>query len=335
MKQIKWGIIGCGDVTEVKSGPAFNKVAGSSLVAVMRRDAAKAADYARRHGVPTWYADADRLLNDPEVNAIYVATPPDSHEAYTIEALRLGKPVYVEKPMSLTEASCRRMAEAANKYGTKLAVAHYRRALPLFNKVKELLAGNKIGRVEFAKIDIWQPLKTGAAVRHENNWRVEPAVSGGGLFHDLSPHHLDIMIWLFGQPRKMHGYSANQSGAYAADDIVSGELLFENRVICQGLWCFHAPDAESKDSCVIVGTKGKIEFSFHKDECRLYRDGVVEEYNLKSPLHIQQPMIEQVVMYFCDEGPNPCPPEDGVTVLRIIDAFTAGNEGKKTGEIRT
>lgn len=322
MKQIKWGIIGCGDVTEVKSGPAFNKVEGSSLVAVMRRDAAKAADYARRHGVPKWYADAGQLLHDPDVNAIYVATPPDSHEAYTIQALKLGKPVYVEKPMSLTEASCRRMVEAAGEYGTPLVVAHYRRALPLFNKVKELLSGNRIGEVEFVKIDIWQPAKTGIAIRHENNWRVDPAISGGGLFHDLAPHHIDIMIWLFGPPQQLHGYAANQSGAHAADDIVSGQILFNNNVICHGLWCFHVPAEQTKDSCVIMGTKGKIEFSFHHDECRLYKDGVVEEYNLKSPPHIQQPMIERVVMYFSGEGPNPCPPEDGATVLRIMDAFT-------------
>ncbi|MBE7171187.1 MAG: Gfo/Idh/MocA family oxidoreductase [Williamsia sp.] len=322
MKQINWGIIGCGDVTEVKSGPAFNKVANSSLVAVMRRDAAKAADYAARHGVPAWYNQADQLLNDPDVNAIYIATPPDSHEAYTLEALKSGKPVYVEKPMSLTEASCLRMLEAASKYGTKLTVAHYRRALPLFNKVKELLAAGAIGKVLFVKIDILQPAKNGIAVDMENNWRIDPAISGGGLFHDLAPHHLDIMIWLFGPLKSGHGYSANQSGASQADDIVTGELLFANGVLCQGVWCFHVPAAESKDSCVIMGSQGKIEFSFHKDQCRLVKGNETEEYTLKSPAHIQQPMIEQVVRYFRGEGPNPCPAEDGATVLRIMDTFT-------------
>ena len=100
MEKIKWGIIGCGDVTEVKSGPAFNKVKNSGLVAVMRRDAEKAEDYARRHTVPKWYSDANKLIHDPEVNAIYIATPPSSHEEYTMAAFDAGKPVYVEKPMS-------------------------------------------------------------------------------------------------------------------------------------------------------------------------------------------------------------------------------------------
>src|SRR3979490_889057 len=101
MTNINWGIIGCGDVTEIKSGPAFNKVKNSSLIAVMRRDAEKAKDYARRHQVPKWYSNADELITDPDVNAIYVATPPSSHEEYTLAAVKAGKPVYVEKPMSV------------------------------------------------------------------------------------------------------------------------------------------------------------------------------------------------------------------------------------------
>src|SRR5882757_10269989 len=103
---IRWGIIGCGDVTEVKSGPALQRATGSALVAVMRRDRAKAEDYARRHGVARAYDDAAALIADPDVDAVYVATPPSSHAAYTLAAARAGKPVYVEKPMALSHAEC-------------------------------------------------------------------------------------------------------------------------------------------------------------------------------------------------------------------------------------
>src|ERR1700747_392477 len=101
MEKIKWGIIGCGDVTEVKSGPAFNKVKDSELVAVMRRDGEKAKDYAQRHKVPKWYTNADQLIHDPDANSVYIATPPSSHEEYAIAVINAGKPVYVEKPMSV------------------------------------------------------------------------------------------------------------------------------------------------------------------------------------------------------------------------------------------
>src|ERR1035437_3040475 len=125
MKKINWGIIGCGDVTEIKSGPAFNKVKNSSLVAVMRRNAEKAKDYASRHHVPKWYDDAMNLINDPEVNAIYIATPPSSHEAFTIAALQAGKPVYVEKPMTVNFSSAIKMMNFAKETNVKLTIAHY------------------------------------------------------------------------------------------------------------------------------------------------------------------------------------------------------------------
>jgi predicted dehydrogenase len=144
---IKWGIIGCGDVTEVKSGPAFNRVPRSQLAAVMRRNGDKAKDYAARHGVPKWYTNATALINDPGVNAIYIATPPLYHEAYAVQALQAGKPVYVEKPMTLDAPGAERMTAAANATGAKLSVAHYRRQWPLFLRIKALLDEGVLGRI--------------------------------------------------------------------------------------------------------------------------------------------------------------------------------------------
>ena len=117
MDHVNWGIIGCGNVTEKKSGPAFNKIEGSRLVAVMRRDASKAEDYARRHGVPKFYSDATLLINDPDVNAVYIATPPDTHAKYAIETMRAGKPAYVEKPMARTIAECEEMIRVSEETG--------------------------------------------------------------------------------------------------------------------------------------------------------------------------------------------------------------------------
>src|SRR5690606_29255457 len=148
MLKINWGIIGCGDVTELKSGPAFNKVPNSSLVAVMRRDAAKAEDYAKRHGVPLWYSNAEELINLPDINAVYIATPPSAHLEYAIAALQAKKMVYVEKPMTTDLASAIKMQEAVNEFQGKLVVAHYRRQQPLFKKIKSLIDQNSIGRIK-------------------------------------------------------------------------------------------------------------------------------------------------------------------------------------------
>jgi predicted dehydrogenase len=323
IENINWGIIGCGDVTEVKSGPAFNKVPQSKLFAVMRRDASKAADYARRHGVPTWYDDASKLINDPAVNAIYIATPPVNHEAYTMAALQAGKPVYVEKPMALDAASARRMQEAADSSGVKFTVAHYRREMPLFKKIKALLEEHAIGDVRFVNLQMLQPDNSAMITKTPTNWRVDPAVSGGGLFHDLAPHQLDLMIYFFGEVTKAQGIATNQANLYQADDFVSGTLQFKNNVVFTGTWCFSVPPAFAIDSCEIIGSKGKLTFSIFKmDHLTLNLNGTETLFTFDPLPHVQQPMIEQVVQYFLDKAPNPCTASDGVEVMRLMDAFT-------------
>lgn len=319
--KLNWGIIGCGDVTEVKSGPAFNKIPNSALVAIMRRDASKAQDYAKRHNVPKFYSNAEDLINDPDINAIYIATPPVFHEEYTTASLKAGKPVYVEKPMALSEEGCLSMIEASKKHATKLTVAHYRRALPMFQKVKELIS--EIGDIRFVQIKFLQPAQSNLVANSEVNWRTDPSVSGGGLFHDMAPHHIDLMLYFFGDPVHVSGYSANQAKHSQADDIVSGELIFKNNIICKGLWCFNVPQTETTDLCEIVGSKGKVIFPFHGNFCQMVKDGESETFDFIHPQHIQQPMIEQVVKYFGGETDvNPCDPGEGAKVTRIMDIFT-------------
>ncbi|MEO5564041.1 MAG: Gfo/Idh/MocA family oxidoreductase [Chitinophagaceae bacterium] len=327
MNQVNWGIIGCGDVTEIKSGPAFNKVNNSSLVAVMRRDADKAKDYAKRHNVPKWYSDASLLINDPNVNAIYVATPPSSHEEYTLAALKAGKPVYVEKPMSLDSSSASIMTKAAEKNNNKLVVAHYRRAQPLYKRIKQLLQEKAIGETRFARIELYKKPMTAEEMADPGRaWRVDTAIAGGGLFNDLSPHQFDMMYYFFGEVDSASGLSTTQVHAYNADDIVGGTILFKNGVLFDGLWCFNvAPDLE-KDQCEIIGSEGKISFSFFEHKpILLTRNGKTETISFDPLPHVQQPMIEQVVNYFLNQSPNPCPGEDGVTVMELIDRFTKKN----------
>ncbi|MCW3080878.1 MAG: oxidoreductase domain protein [Segetibacter sp.] len=323
METIQWGIIGCGDVTEVKSGPAFSKVPNSKLVAVMRRDEGKARDYANRHGVPRWYTNAYELINDPEINAIYVATPPLQHEEYTIAALNAGKPVYVEKPMALDTASAKRMAEAAKE--NKVSVAHYRRAQPLFIKLKELLHAGIIGDIHYVDLKFLQaPLSDRDLQLPKVQWRVDPTLSGGGLFHDLAPHQLDLMLYYFGKIKNASGFSANQGGLYKADDIVSGSIMFESGVLFQGLWCFNVPEEEGTDKCEFVGSKGKISVSiFEEPEIVIKTNGKVSKITFDKLEHVQQPMIERVVQYFLGKNKNPSSAEEGVAVMQLLDAFTS------------
>ena len=323
MSNINWGIIGCGDVTEKKSGPAFNKVTGSRLIAVMRRDADKAADYAHRHGVPHWYSDAEELMANKDVNAIYIATPPSSHIGYAITALKKGFNVYVEKPVTRNAVEARQIAEAVNSYtNQKLTVAHYRRALPMFLKVKELLENKTVGDVRTVQIRMWQSRKPALVADVAANWRVQPALSGGGYFHDLAPHQLDLMLFYFGSPEKYNGFSLNQSGANAADDHVCGQVLFKNKVVVNGSWCFNVADDQTTDTCEIIGTRGRIIFPFFGNYVSWKTGEEEQTLTFTHPENIQQPMIEKIVAYFNNEGLNPCSIDEAVILMDIMDTFT-------------
>ena len=323
MNEIRWGIIGCGDVTEVKSGPAFNKAPNSSLIAVMRRDAAKAEDYAKRHHVPKWYSNAEQLINDPEVNAIYIATPPLQHEEYTITALASGKPVYVEKPMALNSDAAQRMINAAKKHARKLSIAHYRREQPLFLKIKSLLESKIIGEVRFVDLKMFQSQDNNLIANSEEDWRSNPEISGGGLFHDLAPHQLDLMLYYFGKALKHSGFAISQDPNKAIDDLVTGQIMFDSGIVFNGIWCFTVAKHEEKDLCEIIGSKGKISFPMFGHHIKVIADGIEENFNFEPLAHVEQPMIEKVVAHFLNQAENPCSGEEALRTMELIDAFTS------------
>ncbi|HRI80143.1 MAG TPA: Gfo/Idh/MocA family oxidoreductase [Cyclobacteriaceae bacterium] len=327
-EKLRWGILGCGDVCEVKSGPAFNKVANSELVAVMRRDKEKAADYARRHHVPRFYTDAESLVNDKEVNAIYIATPPSLHEPYTELALKSDKPVYVEKPVTLNAASCERMIHASKKYDNRVSVAHYRRGLPIFKKVKSLILEGAIGNVMFIELKTLQPSDSKLITHTKDNWRVQPDISGGGLFHDLSPHQLDILYWIFGEPTSVTGHSWNLSKTSAAPDLTILNAVYNNPykgregdVCLNGVWGFSFEEQSAAEHCMVYGDRGNMRFSFFKKSTiELVTTDGIETLEFDYPENIQQPMIDAVTRFFRGEGPNPCSLEEAMVTMKMMDS---------------
>lgn len=312
-EKVRWGIIGCGDVTEVKSGPAFQKNSHSELVAVMRRTSKLAKDYAERHHVPKWYDDADALINDPDVDAVYIATPPGSHKEYAIKVAKAGKPVYVEKPMALNFDECNEMIAACKAAGVPLYVAYYRRALPRFVKIKELLETKAIGDVRFVSTTQYQKASENVKDSQTLPWRVQPELSGGGLFFDLASHTLDLLDFFLGPIKEVQGLSSNQAGYYQAEDIVTGTYRFESGVHGVGNWCFSA--FEDVDVNEIVGSKGKITFStFGNEPIMLTTAGGTEQWSFDPPQHVHQYLVETIVAELIGES-RQCP-STGVTGAR-------------------
>lgn len=316
ISKVRWGIIGCGDVTEVKSGPGFQKAEGSELVAVMRRNEKLAEDYAQRHNVPKWYNDANKLINDPDVDAVYIATPPSTHKEYTIAAASAGKPVYVEKPMALNYSECIEMVETCRKFNVPLFVAYYRRALPRFLKVKSLLDENRIGEICSVSIKFFQ--QTTDKDSSPDNWRVDSSIAGCGYFCDLGSHMIDLIQFLLGKISDASGYTSNQSKLYKAEDTVSATFIFENGICGNGIWSFNA--FNNLDETEILGTKGKITYStFSNEPLSLYINNRMEEINIEHPPHVAQPLIQLVVNDLLGKGISPSNGDTGSQTSLIMD----------------
>jgi len=303
LNEVNWGIIGCGNVTELKSGPAFNKVEHSSLAAVMRRNAALAQDYAKRHDVPKSYSDATELISDPEVNAVYIATPPDTHASYAIAAMKAGKPVYVEKPMARNYQECQEMIRVSEETGMPLFVAYYRRSLPAFLKVKELIDDGIIGKPLAVNIRLHKSVPERDLKPETQFWHVDPEIAGAGYFYDLASHQFDYLDFLFGPVIQVHGIASNQAGYYPAEDTVTGTFLFGNGVIGTGSWCFVVAKGNEEDIIEINGTKGKLSFSSfqHGDVILTTPEGTVS-FSSQNPENIQHNLIRQVVQAIRGEG---------------------------------
>jgi len=312
MKIIRWGIIGCGDVTEVKSGPSFQKAENSRLVAVMRRNGKLAEDYAQRHNVPKWYDNADALIQDPGVDAVYIATPPYAHKEYTIKCAQAGKPVYVEKPMGMNFAECQEMISVCQEARVPLFVAYYRRCLPRFLKIKELLDEGTIGDIRGVTMTLFMPLPD------EFDWHYFPEVGGGGKFADMGCHTLDFLDYILGPIRTVTGFAGNLGGRYPAEDIVTSAFEFESGVQGVGIWSFTS--FKMIDKTEIMGTNGKISFSsFDTEPVKLETRDKVTEFAIDNPPHVHQPLTQSINDELNGIGHCPSTGESGSRTNWVMD----------------
>jgi predicted dehydrogenase len=324
---VHWGILGCGDVCEVKSGPALQQATGSELVAVMRRDRARAEDFARRHGVPAFYDDADRLIDDPRVDAVYIASPPGAHLDLALKVAARGKPAYVEKPMARTHAECERMLEAFDQASLPLFVAYYRRALPRFVKAREIIEAGRLGTI------------TGVSCRFAASaqasldpaalpWRLQAEHAGGGLFLDLASHSLDILDFFLGPLQDVEGRAANLASPHDVEDRVVVQFRTAGGALGTGSWNFAS--RVSEDLIAITGTDGEVRLStFAAEPVEWHTKDGVERFDLPNPRHIQQPLIQTVVDALHGRGVCPSTGVSAARTSQVMDRVLAGYYGSR------
>lgn len=321
MKEIGWGFIGCGEVTEKKSGPAFNEVPGSHVVAVMSRNAEKAESYAKRHNIKKWYTDPLELINDPEINAIYIATPPSSHATFAIMAMKAGKPVYIEKPLAASYEDCVRINRISELTGVPCFVAYYRRYLPYFQKVKQIIQSGAIGTPANVQIRFSVPPRD---LDYKSNgslpWRLQPDIAGGGYFYDLAPHQLDLIQDIFGVITRAHGYCSNMAKLYKAEDTISACFYFENGLPGSGSWCFVGHQSAKEDRIEVIGEKGMLSFSvYNYSPIQLVTSEGRSSIVVPNPPYVQLPIIRSVIEHLQGIGICECTSVSATPVNWVMD----------------
>ena len=321
MKQIGWGFIGCGEVTEKKSGPAFNEVPGSKVVAVMSRNEAKAKSYAKRHDIKRWYTDPQQLIDDPEVTAVYIATPPSSHATFAIMAMHAGKPCYIEKPLAASYNDCIRINRISEQTGVPCFVAYYRRYLPYFQKVKEIIESGTIGNVVNVQVRFSVPPRDlDFQSGKEMPWRLQPDIAGGGYFYDLAPHQIDLLQNLFGVITRAHGYPANRAHLYQAEDTLSACFFFESGIPGSGSWCFVGHESAKEDCIEVIGEKGSLSFSvFTYQPIEVITSEGKNLITVPNPPYVQLPLIKSVIQHLQGIGKCDCTSVSATAVNWVLD----------------
>jgi 1,5-anhydro-D-fructose reductase (1,5-anhydro-D-mannitol-forming) len=321
MESVRWGMIGCGDVAEVKAGPGFQNASSSSLVAVMRRDIDKARDFAARHAVGRVHATAADLIADPDVDAVYIATPPSSHCDLALLVASARKPCLVEKPMAMNHQECVRMVEAFDAAGCPLWVAYYRRALPRYLLVRDLLRDGTIGRLTSVQIEVFDRLASGDRAAA---WRFDPSIAGGGLFLDVGSHCIDMIDFLVGPLEEVSAVALNTGGAYRAEDVTVVSFRAGADVAGSGVWNFNAD--RTFDRTRLVGSSGNISFPMFSDDDVVLSDG--RRFGVRNPPHVHQPLIQTIVDELRERGRCESTGRSGCRIAGVMERCLSGYYGR-------
>lgn len=314
-------MIGCGAVTEVKSGPAYQNTPGIELVAVTRRDLVKAHDYADRHGVKRVFESASDLINSPDIDAVYIATPPDSHKSLALQVAAAGKACCIEKPLAPTLLESEQIVDAFKAANVPLFVAYYRRSLPRFNKVKQLIDEGAIGAVRHVN---WHLSKAPneADLSGAYNWRTDNKIARGGYFDDLASHGLDLIAYLLGNYNLVQGVATNQQQLYSAYDAVTASWLHDNGVTGTASWNFAS--SSRHDRVTLYGSTGELRFSvFDEHAITLNNEHGEAQFTIENPVHIQQYHVKNMANSLLSNDIHPSTGESALHTSWVMEQILA------------
>jgi predicted dehydrogenase len=316
---VRWGLIGCGDIADKRVAPALVKSPGSSLHAVARAHASLAADFARRHGARRWHADWRELLQDPDVDAVYVATPVSLHVEQAVAAADAGKHILCEKPMALDASECERMISAARQNGVRLGVAYYRHHYPVVSRLRDLVTSGELGQPVHAVAEAFERFDPPAD--HPRAWLLKKALAGGGPMADFGCHRIEVLLDLLGPIERALGFTANvRFKNREVEDTCTAHLAFRSGA--QAVVTVTHAASERRDRLSIFGTEG----SAHVDELnagllRIVSPHGVDEESHPPHANLHQPLVEEFLAAIRENREPAVTGQIGLEVARIVEAI--------------
>ena len=319
---VRWGLVGCGDIAEKRVAPALQAARESKLLVCSRKQPARLWEFQQRHNIPKGYPDPANIFADPDIDAVYLATPVFLHCLHTIEAAEHGKHVLCEKPMAMDAAECRRMVDACRSHGVKLGIAYYRRFYPVVQKIQELLRAGVLGKVVLVRTTLVEPTPLEPAA-----WRFVPDQGGGGLLMDMASHRLDLLCMLFGQPLSVSALTDTRELNISVEDTGSLLIQFAGGVQAAvfASHCIHAP----MDEFEIYGTRATLRVSpLNGSELQLL-GGHSETFHLPKADNVHLPLIEDFNQAIRENRDPRVSGEEGMKTSVLLEAaYHAANERK-------
>jgi predicted dehydrogenase len=289
LRNIKWGLIGCGDISRKRIAPALCDLASCELVAVSRANFDKAESFAREFGARKWYKHWQELLADEEVEAVYIATPVHLHAAQAVAAAEAGKHVLCEKPMAMSVEECQRMIAACEENRVRLGVAYYRHFYPVIDRIRTLLSTGETGRPILVQMNAFE--KFDPAPTHPRRWLLDKSLSGGGPMLDFGCHRIEVLLDLFGRVKTCRSLVSNILFDREVEDTASALFEFENGP--QALLSVTHAAQEPQDTLSIFGSEGSIHVAVLNEGTVRTRTEAGERSETHAPHpNLHQPLIE-------------------------------------------
>jgi predicted dehydrogenase len=315
MRRVGWGLIGCGDIARRRVAPALGALDNCELVAVSRADAARAEAFAAEFGARRWHADWRELIADPEVEAVYVATPVHLHAEQAVAAAEAGKHVLCEKPMALSVAECARMNAAAEAGGVRLGVAYYRRFYPVVGRVGEILRSGEIGVPVVAQMNAFERFEPGAD--HPRRWLLDRRLSGGGPMFDFGCHRVEVLLNLFGRVTEVKGLAGNVLFEREVEDTACALIRFERGA--QAVLSVTHAAREKQDTLEVFGSEGSVRVDVLNEGGLRVRTAGGERVETHAPhRNLHQPLIDDFARAVIEGRP---PRVDGLVGQKVSEVL--------------